>query len=131
MQASKILGDGETVGDERILLARAGAAPEEEAERWQGARGGPRARFPCPRCSGNTRLVPNPYYGIGLSVNREIRLCTRCEWACSATGTVLAAGVTAPAEALESRRPEQTGPLNRARAVLARMFGPSRVRSGS
>jgi len=32
----------------------------------------------CRICRQPARLAPNPYYGTGLSVHRQIQVCTRC-----------------------------------------------------
>jgi hypothetical protein len=115
------------MGEERASTARAGAAQTGEAEWRRSAQGRRRADARCPRCWGTTRLLPNPYYGVGLCVSREIRLCTRCEWASGATGPVLPA--TAPEEEMGSRKPQHRGPLCRTRAALGRLFALGHVRT--
>jgi hypothetical protein len=34
----------------------------------------------CRRCGYRTRLIPNPYYGVGLAVHEYLRGCRRCDW---------------------------------------------------
>jgi hypothetical protein len=73
--------------------------------------------------------VPNPYYGVGLCVNKEIRLCTRCDWACSATGAAVAVATAAAAVPAPCAR-TQMGPLWRTRVAWDRLFAGSRLRAG-
>jgi hypothetical protein len=34
----------------------------------------------CPLCNSATRLEPNAFYGTGLSVHRQVRMCEQCHW---------------------------------------------------
>lgn len=34
----------------------------------------------CPKCQAQTRLADNEFFGVGLAVNRFIRICDRCDW---------------------------------------------------
>ena len=45
--------------------------------------------FACPGCGATVKASPNPFYGIGLSVHKHIRLCTECSWCELSAGAVL------------------------------------------
>jgi hypothetical protein len=40
----------------------------------------PRRPGPCPRCRGRTRVVDNPFFGVGLAVHSHLVSCTRCQF---------------------------------------------------
>lgn len=40
----------------------------------------------CPKCQARTRLADNEFFGVGLAVNRFIRICNQCDWSAFVSG---------------------------------------------
>ena len=40
----------------------------------------------CPNCQARTRLTDNEFFGVGLAVNRFIRICDQCDWSALVSG---------------------------------------------
>lgn len=74
----------------------------------------------CPRCLTRMRVVPNPYYGVGLAVHQHLSTCPQCGFVQFLPGP--------------PRRPEPPAPAaepprtlaGRVRALAARLFAAPR-----
>lgn len=55
-------------------------APQKRGRRPTNESQLPKRPGPCPRCGGRTRVVGNPYFGVGLAVHSHLLSCTRCQF---------------------------------------------------